>query len=460
MPLPELHRDQQSLLNATMLAQQQKICEIMSEWMVQHKQIYEAHVAEQQRLIDAIQATQKQTLDRIKCGFAKLQDAEIRSGNSEEQIACQGGGPRGCQQKLLRVSATGGCSCAENDQVFLDSEPAPKQHAAEDASKHPKLCKLSTVDFSKIFTARMHNVEMDEHILKTWRRCSGMHTVEKWVKNFRKHPAGWAALLTIHGIPEVTGRLRSKVDNYAIYSALFLSMSMPMLMAPPETLLQEPISQDWWEWQLPVEVRARMYAYALFAGVSLHMVCILLGMAFNNALNEAARDSDVFRMFSSGKGFLATVKCQQTFRFGCAADMLALVIAASCYISVLEMILTSAICAVIGGRVVWPTENLLMKSVSIVKYWRTELGGMPHEDDPFDISTPMSCFDERCEANCELFKQGEGAFCGDGSEVFRLWEKLRVKAKVTNPTGATDPDSGDAAYSSSTGVSSSMAALF
>jgi hypothetical protein len=31
-------------------------------------------------------------------------------------------------------------------------------------------------------------------------------------------------------------------------------------------------------------------------------------MSFGNALNETAREADVFRMFARGKGFLATVK--------------------------------------------------------------------------------------------------------------------------------------------------------
>ena len=47
-------------------------------------------------------------------------------------------------------------------------------------------------------------------------------------------------------------------------------------------------------------------------------------MAFSNALNEAARDSDVFRMFARGKGFLATVKCQWAFRIGVAAVWIAM----------------------------------------------------------------------------------------------------------------------------------------
>ena len=39
--------------------------------------------------------------------------------------------------------------------------------------------------------------------------------------NYKKHPSCWAALLMMHGVPEVSGRLRAKVENYAIYSALF-----------------------------------------------------------------------------------------------------------------------------------------------------------------------------------------------------------------------------------------------
>ena len=65
---------------------------------------------------------------------------------------------------------------------------------------------------------------------------SGCSQLQDWVLNYRKHPAGWAALLMIHGIPEMSGRLRSKVESYAIYSALFLSFSIPVLLGPPDAL--------------------------------------------------------------------------------------------------------------------------------------------------------------------------------------------------------------------------------
>ncbi|CAE8676759.1 unnamed protein product [Polarella glacialis] len=128
--------------------------------------------------------------------------------------------------------------------------------------------------------------------LDLWTKCSGLHTVDKWVTNYRKHPAGWGALLMIHGVPEVTARLRQKVQNYATFSALFLSgaikaMSgkLPVCMPDPET----------WE----CEVRKRVYAYSFALAIAALLLCILLAMAFHNALNEAARDSDVFRMFAA-----------------------------------------------------------------------------------------------------------------------------------------------------------------
>jgi hypothetical protein len=46
--------------------------------------------------------------------------------------------------------------------------------------------------------------------------------------------------------------------------------------------------------------------------------------AFVNALNECARESDVFRVFARGQGFLATYKCQKAFRIGSACTMVAI----------------------------------------------------------------------------------------------------------------------------------------
>merc|ERR1711920_381141 len=103
---------------------------------------------------------------------------------------------------------------------------------------------------------------MGDDMLDAWRRSNGLHTVEKWCTNYLKHPAGWGALLMIHGIPEVTGRLRSKVENYAIYSALFLSVSMSWMADPPDhmALSCESLS-DYYFWEC--EIQKRLFAYLL-----------------------------------------------------------------------------------------------------------------------------------------------------------------------------------------------------
>ena len=106
-------------------------------------------------------------------------------------------------------------SMANSGGSVAPAAPVPSAEGTEDRNKPA----VSSFAVDRVLT--------DDSILDWWRRCSGLHTVEKWVLNYRKHPAGWAALLMIHGIPEVTSRLRSKVESYAIYSALFLSFSIP-----------------------------------------------------------------------------------------------------------------------------------------------------------------------------------------------------------------------------------------
>ena len=222
--------------------------------------------------------------------------------------------------------------------------------------------------------------------LELWRRCSGLHTVESWVLNYRKHPAGWAALLMIHGVPEVTGRLRSKVENYAIYSALFLSFSVPTVMTPPEPLW---VCEDG-----DIKCLAGKYVFmsALSFAVAAHMLSIMIGMSFVNALNEAPRDSDVYRMFARGQGFLATVKCQTAFRYGMLANFIAMAVAAQLYIGWASLLCFAVLLA--GAyQIFTPTARRLFSTASIVNYWRSELGGQPDADDPFEL-----------ELACRLFK--------------------------------------------------------
>ena len=96
-------------------------------------------------------------------------------------------------------------------------------------------------------------------------------------------------------------------------------------------------------------------------------------------------------MFARGKGFLATVKVQWTFRLGAIVDFAAVGAAGIATLG-WEIPLLLLICAAVCHRVYRRTVDPLFSNVSIVKYWRRDLGGKPDEDDPYDLTVPMNRF--------------------------------------------------------------------
>ena len=233
-----------------------------------------------------------------------------------------------------------------------------------------------------------------EDKLSAWLQCSGLHTVDKWVLNYRKHPSCWAALLMMHGVPEVSGRLRAKVENYAIYSALFLSCTIQAVMSPPDAMQCAEREFDTEAASVQCQVTRRIAVYALLAAIAMHVYSIILAMAFVNALNETAREADVFRMFARGQGYLATFKCQQAFRRGAAFCMLAIAAVSLEYIGWDALVWIVALLAYVLHNFA-KTSNLLFRNGSLVHYWREELGGKPDADDPYEIAPAVHVFKER-----------------------------------------------------------------
>ena len=90
----------------------------------------------------------------------------------------------------------------------------------------------------------------------------------------------------IHGIPEVTGRLRTKVQNYAIYSALFLSCMLSTALSSASKQLESCDLASESFTKLSCAVLKRIFFYSIVASVTSHMLAILLAMSFVNALNE------------------------------------------------------------------------------------------------------------------------------------------------------------------------------
>mmetsp|Transcript_68773 Transcript_68773/g.224006 ORF Transcript_68773/g.224006 Transcript_68773/m.224006 type:complete len:313 (+) Transcript_68773:186-1124(+) len=257
-------------------------------------------------------------------------------------------------------------------------------------------------------------LEKDRQLLDWWRRSSGLQTVDDWASDYKKHPGGWGALLMIHGIPEVTGRLRSKVENFAIYSALFLSVSIGLIAGAADAFQGAcaKLADDGIDWEC--EVQRRLYFYSFWLGTVSHMLSILLAMSFLNVLNEAARDSDVIRMFARGQGFVATVKCQRAFVVGCIADFLAIVVASKVVLG-WEIVTLVALLTLSAAAILRQTTGLLSRSASISDYWRAELGGKADADDAYELEIPVACLRRRAEKARERLVQESPSSGSEGS---------------------------------------------
>lgn len=265
---------------------------------------------------------------------------------------------------------------------------------------------------------------VDDAFADWYRKTSGMHTVETWLDNYQKHPYAWGALIMIHGVDEVSARLRSKVENYAVYSAVLLSASVVLLVMPE---INDNFLESHWVFQ-------RIFLYSMLVSVASHLTSILLSMSFVNALNEAGRDADVIRMFGEGQGYLATHKCNNAFSTGLF----------SLAVGILDMILINftvwdmLACLAIGlsimykliptskkvssenfeMRLVLPpktnstpfrsTPSQLFASSSLMFYWR--FGRAEDNEDPFDLRIPMERVRDKArisERMYALIKKGE-----------------------------------------------------
>jgi len=342
------------------LEPQERMCQLLEDWSRKQRAMH----AEQQQLIDHLLSAQREALQELRC------------------LQSQGGTPRFFDAAF---TPTGSPTTAPVPSAPRSGQEGPASTAEDGDAVENRMAR------------QMALYGRQEEMLDFWKRTHGMHTVDSWVMDYRKHPAGWGALLMIHGVGEMTSRLRSKVENYAIYSALFLSMSIALVADPADFIFNDCEN-------LICEVQKRIYFYGLSIGTALHMLCIMLGMSFVNALNETARDADVYRLLSKGQGFFATRRCSLCFMIGCAADFLAVGVTAIEYLDPIEPLVLYVVLLFVACAIFFPTARRLFESSSIVSYWREELGGKPDPDDPYDLQVPAKCVHERASMNNLVFR--------------------------------------------------------
>ena len=194
---------------------------------------------------------QLQTMAKISAWGLKLGDLEdkrnARNAFEERRVGS------GEWDELPRGDAKG---------TELNMEKQRTKQKSEAGTSDAELGRHSNSDDDDEKEIQQEDLDELEDKLSAWLQCSGLHTIDKWVLNYRKHPSCWAALLMMHGVPEVSGRLRAKVENYAIYSALFLSCTIQAVMSPPVVMQcdEREFASESTERQCQVTRRIAVYA--------------------------------------------------------------------------------------------------------------------------------------------------------------------------------------------------------
>jgi len=422
---------------------------LVAQWLDQQRE----QASQQERLLQGLLEAQRRTIQDLRSDLGIVGDA---TGGAPSKVHFN---PR-VEKTASPSQNKGDDGPIRESTAGPAAEEAEERRAAEAAAALEAEGKAGGLEAEaeqpRCLESEVEELQKCENVMHWWKRASGLQTVAKWVSNYHKHPAGWGALLMVQGIPEVTGRLRSKVENYAIYSALFLSMSFGLLAEKPELVDTECLEDDyagiaWWVCHL----RYRLYFYGFGVGTAAHMLSIMLAMSFVNALNEAARDSDVYRMFARGQGYYATVRCQYAFRVGCVADLLAVVTASSYHIG-WEAVVGTAVCAVYTLVQASRTAKLLFSNASIVDYWREDRGGKPDKDDPYDLQVPVGVFKETLRLNNKFFTSKVD---GTGSTDSALWGPLQRAMRDGDVKGAARKGPANQAQGAQAG-SAAVAAIF
>lgn len=216
-----------------------------------------------------------------------------------------------------------------------------------------------------------------------------MESVKDWVMDWDSHDNKWAKLCMIHGTSEVRARVQTKVQNYAIYSALFLSVSMTLMAAPPEVMFQigENLTvgtEEWYLWQ----VTKRICILGFAMGTVSHMTCILLSLSITDALAECLRDSSVYQIFAAGKGRNVKI-CRIAFRVGCFSDYFATLAATMNYVTWVEAISIFFF--------------FILLAQGIQRYYIGTIGTIGEITDTTEFTLPKACFKHTSEIGHDVY---------------------------------------------------------
>lgn len=125
-----------------------------------------------------------------------------------------------------------------------------------------------------------------------WEKWHGMEAILPELKKaITKDPKtgklnGWAALSVTRGPDDILEKLKGNLDITSIISGLLLTVSVPYLSEPPDSISSLD-SNDW---------RKNGFVLCIVLSVICHLCSLFIASALVNSFNTAARNSDFFRL--------------------------------------------------------------------------------------------------------------------------------------------------------------------
>jgi len=158
----------------------------------------------------------------------------------------------------------------------------------------------------------LEEVKKTEELLELWKEYSGMHRIlERLEKDKdRAISVNDLSLALINGVSDAVDKAVEGIQDSAVISALILSFSVPLLVDPPDALVE--LDSD--DWLLVMHYTGWGLVTAAGAGV------ILYAKIYTTAVARAARSSDKLRIFLAGDAYThVLILTYSLFFFFCVA---------------------------------------------------------------------------------------------------------------------------------------------
>lgn len=228
--------------------------------------------------------------------------------------------------------------------------------------------------------------KIDPEYVENFEFLSGMDVIEKeLIKSVTPDPHtgsinGWAALAVVQGVDITIEKLARNVDTVAIISGLILSVSIPLLLDPPDFVYDLNNGS----------VEKIGYFLFLIMSITAHFTCIVLSGNYIGAFNASARESDRLRLISRSGGIPGWIYA--FFWIGNGGVTFTAVVVSFLSYGLILSIIAFFVLLFTGVSAFWIRQKKFYFNSHVVHGWKAE-----HWNEKFDLTLPLLKIKHRAE---------------------------------------------------------------